>query len=51
MNEKVKKLLSLNGEARDVADPWYTDDFCAAYDDIYRGCAALLDLITKGERN
>ena len=48
---KVKKLLSLAGENRDVADPWYTDDFESAYNDIYRGCKALLDLVTKGENN
>ena len=27
---------------RDVADPWYTDDFEAAYRDIEAGCRALL---------
>ena len=44
---KVKKLLSLTGSERDVADPWYTDDFEAAYNDIYKGCKALFDLTTK----
>ncbi len=44
---KVKKLLSLTGSERDVADPWYTDDFEAAYSDIYSGCKALFDLVTK----
>lgn len=34
---KVHMLLS-----RDVADPWYTDNFQKAYDDIYEGCSALL---------
>ena len=28
---------------RDVADPWYTGDFEAAWDDIYAGCVALLE--------
>ena len=36
--EKVRRLLP--GE--DVADPWYTRDFDAAYRDIRRGCAAFL---------
>lgn len=39
---KVKKLLSYAGEDGDVADPWYTNEFESAYNDIYRGCRALL---------
>ena len=27
---------------QEVADPWYTDDFDAAWDDIAEGCAGLL---------
>ena len=46
---KIKKLMSLTGEDRDVADPWYTDDFTTAYNDIYICCEALLNLIIKGE--
>lgn len=34
---KVHTLLN-----RNIADPWYTDDFQKAYDDIYEGCSALL---------
>jgi protein-tyrosine phosphatase len=40
--EKVHPLLSYAGIDRDVADPWYTDDFDAAFADIYTGCTALL---------
>ena len=39
---KVKKLLSFAGENGDVADPWYTRDFTACYQDIVRGLTALL---------
>ena len=39
---KVRRLLEFAGEARDVADPWYTGDFTTAYRDISRGCEALL---------
>ena len=28
--------------ARDVADPWYTGDFEATWDDVYAGCRGLL---------
>ncbi|MBQ6876724.1 MAG: low molecular weight phosphotyrosine protein phosphatase [Lachnospiraceae bacterium] len=40
--KKIYKLLSFIGSDRDVADPWYTDDFEATYRDVSRGCEALL---------
>ena len=43
--DKVRTLMSFTGRDRDVADPWYTDDFETAYDDILRGCKALLDAL------
>ena len=39
---KLRLLLDFAGAPRDVADPWYTDDFEAAYRDIEAGCRALL---------
>lgn len=30
---------------RDVEDPWYTDDFETAYNDIYAGCEHLLETL------
>ena len=39
---KVRKLLSYVGESGDVAGPWYTGNFDATYDDVVRGCEALL---------
>lgn len=42
---KVRKLLSYVGEDRDVADPWYTRDFDATYEDVVAGCSALLEEI------
>ena len=42
---KVRTLMSFTGSDRDVADPWYTDDFETAYDDILLGCQALLDAL------
>ena len=44
---KVYKLLSFIGEARDVADPWYTGDFETTYRDVDAGCRALLAQICK----
>lgn len=44
---KVRLLLKYAGIARDVADPWYTGDFSATWDDITKGCRALLEHIVK----
>ena len=43
---KVHLLLSYTPHPRDVADPWYTGDFDAAWNDIYTGCQALLDSLS-----
>lgn len=34
---KVNRLLDYTPEPRDIADPWYTGDFNATYDDIMYG--------------
>ena len=39
---KVRKLLSFAGSERPIADPWYTGNFDATYDDVLEGCTALL---------
>ncbi|MCI8468539.1 MAG: low molecular weight phosphotyrosine protein phosphatase [Eggerthellaceae bacterium] len=39
---KVHKLLEYAGSTRDIADPWYTGDFQATYDDVCDGCVGLL---------
>ena len=44
---KLHRLLDYTDAPGDVADPWYTDDFDAAYRDISRGCKALLDHLTN----
>ncbi len=46
-DKKIYKLLSFTGSERDVSDPWYSDRFDIAYEDIYKGCAALLSLLMK----
>lgn len=41
--DKVWKLMDFTDEAgEDVADPWYTGNFTRAYDDIRKGCEALM---------
>ena len=39
---KVHKMLEFAGREGDVADPWYTRDFEATYDDVLDGCVGLL---------
>ena len=39
---KCKLLLSFAGENREVADPWYTGNFEVTYQDVMKGCQALL---------
>ena len=38
----VYKMMEFVGERRDVKDPWYTGNFDETYDDVIRGCTALL---------
>lgn len=43
---KVHLLLEFAGETREVADPWYTGNFDATYDDVLKGCTAILKEIS-----
>lgn len=42
---KVSLLMQWTNSDADVADPWYTGDFETTYQDIYKGCMALLKQI------
>lgn len=44
---KIIKLLELAGEKRNVADPWFTRDFDKTYDDIEKGCKAIIEKLKK----
>ncbi len=39
---KLHKMMEFAGSQRDVADPWYTGDFEATYDDVTAGCIGLI---------
>ena len=43
---KLRRLLDYTDTPGDVADPWYTDDFDAAWRDILAGCRGLLAALT-----
>ena len=40
---KVSLLLDGTPRPRPIADPWYTGDFEATYQDVLEGCTALLN--------
>ena len=42
---KIRRLLEFAGVNRDIADPWYTGNFDATYDDVFCGCTALLAVV------
>lgn len=43
--DKVHMLLEYAAENREIADPWYTGNFDATYDDLILGCEAFLEKI------
>lgn len=45
-DKKVSRLLYWAGEKRDVADPWFTDDYEKTYTDIAKGCRAVLEKLS-----
>ena len=45
---KLSLLLDWAGRSGDVADPWYTGDFEATWQDVLAGCRGLLDHIRRG---
>ena len=47
--KKVSMLLDYAGrEGQSIADPWYTGNFDATYDDVSEGCEGLLKYLKKG---
>lgn len=41
-DSRISLLMDYTDMPRDVADPWYTGDFQATWDDVQRGCDGLL---------
>ena len=42
---KIYKLLSFAGSSRDIADPWYTNNFDDTYRDVVEGCDGFLSYL------
>lgn len=47
---KIYKLLSFGGSGKDIADPWYTGDFDATYNDVTEGCEGLLEYLWSNKK-
>ena len=45
-DDKTHLLMEYAGKHRDVADPWYTGDFDATWNDVSEGCKGLLSFLT-----
>ena len=46
---KIHKLMDYTGRGGDVADPWYSDRFDVAFNDIKLGCEGLLKAFLNEE--
>ena len=46
LENKIFKLLEFAGSTDDIADPWYTGNFDLTYNDVLKGCKALLNSLT-----
>ncbi len=44
---KISLLMDWAGKTRDVADPWYTGDFEATWQDVNEGCKAMLQRLIE----
>ncbi len=49
-DRKIYRLLDFTDRPGDIADPWYTDDFETAWNDILRGCEGLLAYLEKDKQ-
>ena len=46
---KIHRLPEFAGRTTDIADPWYTGNFDATYEDVVAGCRGLLARIQTKE--
>jgi protein-tyrosine phosphatase len=45
---KISLMMSHCKENKDVADPWYTGDFEATWQDLFKACTSLLQNLLVG---
>ena len=44
---RILRLLDYTNHPRDIADPWYTDNFDITYEDVIEGCNTFLAYLCK----
>ena len=44
---KIHKLPEFAGKMTDIADPWYTGNFNATYEDVVAGCQGLVQRLRE----
>lgn len=49
-DDKIRLLNAYSNDNSDVADPWYTGDFDATYEDVYRACLEIRERL-KHDKN
>ena len=47
---KISLLLDYSSHPRAIADPWYTGNFDATYDDVREGCEAFLAWLQREKK-
>jgi protein-tyrosine phosphatase len=52
VDNKVHLILEYTDSLKDIDDPWYTDDFDTAFEEINKGCFGLFNyLVEKGNKD
>ena len=46
-DNKISLLMDFTNHPGDVADPWYTGDFDATWNDVNEGCVGILKRLNK----
>ena len=49
-DKKVYKLLDFTKKSKEIDDPWYTHNFNVTYDEVDKGCRALLKHIKSKDK-
>ena len=47
LHPRIHLLLDWSPRPRDIADPWYTDNFEQTYQDVLQGCQSLLEALHR----
>ena len=49
-DNKIFRLLDFSKTPKDISDPWYTDDFNQAYQDILYGCNCFFEYLKEAKK-